>query len=71
MTAPSVRRVDQLTGAKAPDVFWASLREADEAAAELDALREKAVRVDELEAENAELKRQLAELREQQKWGQS
>lgn len=66
-----MRRVDQLSGQKAPDVFFASLREADDNLAELDALRESAVRVDELIAENAELRRQLAELREQQEWGQS
>ncbi len=71
MSAPSVRRVGQLSGHKAPDVFFASLREADDNLAELDALRESAVRVDELLAENADLRRQLAELREQQEWGQS
>ena len=66
-----MRRVDQLSGQKAPDVFFASLREADDTLAELDALRENAVRVNELLAENADLRRQLAELREQQEWGQS
>ena len=68
MSAPSVRRVDQLSGQKAPDVFFASLREADDTLAELDALRENAVRVDELLAENAELKRQLGEARKALGW---
>lgn len=65
MSAPSVRRVDQLSGQKAPDVFFAALDEASDTIAELDALREKAVRVDELEAENAYLKGANAELNRQ------
>lgn len=71
MSAPSVRRVDQLSGHKAPDVFFASLREADDTLAELDALRESAVRVDELEAENKQLRAELAAAKKQLEWGQS
>lgn len=55
MSAPLVRRVDMLTGAKAPDKFFQALSEADESISLcLDA--------DRLRDENRELSLRVAEL---------
>jgi cell shape-determining protein MreC len=62
MSAPLARIVDQYSGRKATQ-FFRALSEADELCAELDGLRELQCRVQELEAENAELKTQLAAAR--------
>lgn len=61
--APHQRRVDMLTGAKAPDAFFNALSEATEFCRELDDLRAKQCRIDELEAENRELRARVAAYR--------
>lgn len=59
-SAPRARLVDALSGEKAPDRFFKALSEADNFVREIDSLRELQCRIAELEAENRELKQQLA-----------
>jgi len=60
--APRFNSVNALKGvvAERPSKFLAALSEADNICRELDELRELQTRVQELEAENAELRSQLA-----------
>lgn len=59
MSAPRVRRVNAFNGQVAPTKYFQALSEADNLCRELDGLRELQCRVQELEAENAELSERL------------
>ena len=65
MTAPRARTVDQFSGRRAPTKFFAALSEADAFCRELDEFDELRTRVQELGAENRELKDENLELRMQ------
>lgn len=61
MSAPHTRRVNALTGEVADSGFFKALSEADEFVREIDTVRELQTRVDELTAENRDLRAELAE----------
>lgn len=64
LVAPAARRVDMLSGDVAPTKYFQALSEADQFVREVDTLRESQTRNQELEAENADLRRQLGQRNE-------
>lgn len=64
-SAPLIRSVDALTGQRPPGKFFEAMSEADNLCRELDGVKELRCRVDELVAENRELRLQLGRARAQ------